>query len=626
MVPTPLSLNRKGDGGGKKVLLLASCIFAAQMQDQSLAPGIYYRQELKHTADLYIKLQATMRTVSRGRIVSAVAALVAIWYAVAGNLTGWVPVGGMVLFLLLVRRHIYLGEQQKLLQTRLHIIENELIALDGFYTQFATGAELISSAHPYSLDLDVFGKGSVFQLLCRSITAQGYQLLASWLKVSPTDAKEIEERQAITKELGGAPELLLELRTAGAGIKEQEQDKARLESWLRAVPEYMNNKLIVGLAIVLPAASIIGMILSVMSGGVHGVLLLAIFVNGVIWGVLQKKIKQTDVQVARSAAFVEKYEGLIRIVAGYEAKQEKLKEIVAQAAQSVQQAGRFRKLVELFNSRNNGMVGPLMNLLFLYDLFNIIRLERWRKEHKDLLLQAIDHVVLMDAYVSCATYVFNNPGYCYPGFAEGKSIRAVNMRHPLLPAHTAVGNELNIGKDESIYLLTGANMTGKSTFMRTLGVNVVLAHMGLPVAADEMTLPVLRVYTSMRITDSVQDDISYFKAELQRIQNMMATIAGSDEHYLVLLDEPLRGTNSQDKQSGTRAIINRLLREHVISIVATHDTGLGDMAETTAGQVANYHFESKVAERGLSFDFKLRKGISTSNNATILMQQMGIIT
>jgi len=235
-------------------------------------------------------------------------------------------------------------------------------------------------------------------------------------------------------------------------------------------------------------------------------------------------------------------------------------------------------------------------------------------------------MIAVDVYVSCAVYAFNHPENIYPDInTSDLVIRAKDLKHPLLLPATAVGNDVSLGNAEQFYLLTGANMTGKSTFIRTIGVSNVLSHIGLPLPAKELSVPLLDLYTSMRITDSVQDDISYFRAELNRIKTIMDRVKASATPYMVLLDEPLRGTNSTDKQQGTRAIVENLLSYHAIGIVATHDTGLCDMETDYSGRVSNYHFESQVGETALTFDFKLKPGASTSNNATILMRQMGIV-
>ena len=303
-----------------------------------------------------------------------------------------------------------------------------------------------------------------------------------------------------------------------------------------------------------------------------------------------------------------------------------LQSVSQSAKESVAEILKFKKLVHLFDSRSNGMVGPVMNTFFLFDFYCLLQLEGWRKKHSPLLLQAIDEMIATDVDVSGAVYAFNHPQNIYPQINDtGSEILASDLKHPLLSPATAVGNDTSIGKDEQFYLLTGANMTGKSTFIRTIGVSNVMANLGLPLPAKALSLPLLNLYTSMRITDSVQDDISYFRAELNRIKSIMDTVKASQQPYLVLLDEPLRGTNSTDKQEGTRAIAENLLSYNAIGIIATHDTGLCDMETNFPRKVRNYHFESRVETAGLAFDFKLRPGASTSNNATILMRQMGIV-
>ncbi|RYY14896.1 MAG: hypothetical protein EOO04_29505 [Chitinophagaceae bacterium] len=198
------------------------------------------------------------------------------------------------------------------------------------------------------------------------------------------------------------------------------------------------------------------------------------------------------------------------------------------------------------------------------------------------------------------------------------------MVHPLLN-DGAVGNSFSLGREQQLYLLTGANMTGKSTFIRTVGVNLILGNMGMPVRAAAAIMPDAWLFTSIRVTDSVQDDISYFRAELNRIQEMMIQVANPQRRYLVMLDEPLRGTNTNDKQFGTKAIAEKLVALGATGIIATHDTVLCALEANMGGQVQNFHFESRLESNELQFDYKLKKGCSTSNNATILMKQLGIV-
>jgi DNA mismatch repair ATPase MutS len=317
---------------------------------------------------------------------------------------------------------------------------------------------------------------------------------------------------------------------------------------------------------------------------------------------------------------------LLAQVAGQEFKLEWLKKTGEDAKKMSVAILQFKKLVHLFEARSNGLTGPIMNTLFLFDFYCLLRLESWRKNHRQSLIEAMDMMIETDVLISSAVYAFNHPDYIYPTITDsGCVITASGLRHPLLSQKAAVGNDAILGEKEQFYLLTGANMTGKSTFIRTIGVSIVIGNAGLPFPAKALSLPLLDLYTSMRITDSVQEDISYFRAELNRVKMIMDKVKTAARPCLVLLDEPLRGTNSTDKQQGTRSIVETLLSYHAIGIVATHDTGLCDMELLHKGQVSNYHFESQVETGGLSFDFKLKPGGSTSNNATALMRQMGII-
>jgi DNA mismatch repair ATPase MutS len=236
----------------------------------------------------------------------------------------------------------------------------------------------------------------------------------------------------------------------------------------------------------------------------------------------------------------------------------------------------------------------------------------------------MDAVEQLDVLVSLATYAFNNPENVYAELSEEHQfVELRDVKHPLINAQV-VGNGFRIGKPERFYLLTGANMTGKSTYIRTIGVSVLLSYVGLPIKASKAVVPVLHLYTSMRITDSLQDDRSYFKAELNRMQHIMQQ-AATGQPALILIDEPLKGTNSLDKRNGTIAIIRRLLERNTVGIIATHDTQLCDMEVLHAPLLVNRHFDSEVVDGELVFDYTLKNGCSQSNNATILMEKMGII-
>ncbi len=588
-------------------------------------PAAHYHRRLTLHQNALERVQRNSRLVSRLRLLSVLSALVLAIYAFrSGALWQWIAaMVCAIAFLILVRIYTQMENQLHLLQLRIGLLKDELEGLGGNYSGFPKGEAYIDTAHPYSFDLDLFGAGSIYQMLCRSVTHNGAQALASMLQTPKLNEGSMLEQQAMIQELSANPEFPEDFRAEGMMTSEEASDYQQVLSWLSGTDQFINN-IIAKMAMILLPLTITGLIVySIINGAVKPGLGLAVMANWIVLGAFGKKIKAANLQIGRTARLVEKYQRLQMVTASHQFLHPQLAAISTDAQKSTAQISRFRKLANMFDSRNNGMTGPLMNSLFLFDIYCLLQLERWRKVHKSLLVQNMESMVLLDVLVSLANYAFNHPDNAYPTFNQ-EGMRAKNLRHPLLIKDT-VGNDCSIGIHEKIYLLTGANMTGKSTFIRTIGVAAVLSYTGLPVTADELSLPLMHIYTAIRITDSIQNDVSYFRAELNRIKAIMDTVQ-SGELFLVLLDEPLRGTNSGDKQQGTRSIIEKLLQQNVIGIVATHDIGLCALQEEYPGRISNYHFESTVTPDGLDFDFKLKTGGSTSNNATILMRQMGIIS
>lgn len=591
-----------------------------------LSPSAYYQQKQNEYRTEIDKLVKNSNSVAMLRLVCALAGIAMAIWAYNGGCSWWCVAAVAMAFILLVRYANILTDRKTLLQLKVTIMGNELKALAGDNSAFADGAEYINVAHPYSYDLDIFGKGSVYQMLCRSATRSGALQLADRLSTLIQSKTAIAEKQEIIKELSTMPDLQQDFRVAGAVGQEGETDQQRLANWLQDTDHFIDSTITRVLGFLLPALSVSFIVYSIAMGEALPIAGLLIVINWVILAIYQKRIKPAIAQIGNSEAFIDKFERLLQQLAAHDFKNNWLQAGSQEARQSLKGIKQFKALLRLFDTRESGFIGPMLNSLFLFDIYCLLRLELWRKKYKTVLLGAMDVVVDIDVYVSCAVYAFNHPDNIYPELTEsGNTIQAKDLRHPLLPPTIAIGNDLVIGDKEQFYLLTGANMTGKSTFIRTVGITTVLCNVGVPLPAKELSMPVIDLYTSMRITDSVQDDVSYFRAELNRIKAIMDKVRTADRPYLILLDEPLRGTNSTDKQQGTRSIVETLLTFHAIGIVATHDTGLGDMATNYKEKVSNYHFESKVETSGLSFDFKLKHGVSTSNNATILMKQMGII-
>jgi DNA mismatch repair ATPase MutS len=290
-------------------------------------------------------------------------------------------------------------------------------------------------------------------------------------------------------------------------------------------------------------------------------------------------------------------------------------------------SGSTRKLsaiLNAFDARNNLIVGYLLNFFILWDFIQVRRLERWQARHRDQLPKWLDALAHADALCSLANFRFNNPDSVFPEVKEGDYlINAEDLGHPLIPSENRTNNPIILLCRRHFTIVSGANMAGKSTYLRTVGVNMVLAMAGSAVIAGKMTFAPVSLVTSIRTRDSLQKNESYFYAELKRLKVIMERLE-QGERLLILLDEILKGTNSRDKQSGSFALLEKLLRFDACGLVATHDLALGELEKTYPGNISNKSFEVVIENDALVFDYKLKDGIARQMNATYLMRKMGI--
>ncbi len=591
-------------------------------------PRIFYSDLLSAAKEELDKLLKRINLITWLRTIVVLLTIAGVWWLILNTEGVWwiAAISGAAVFLILLNIHTALKREETICRTKIQVLEEELRSLDGDFNHHQHGRKFIKPIHPFSFDLDLFGIGSIYQLICRTVTLKGAAELAKRLQFPyANDKVDCISRQTLVKELKEYPDFLVRYRTLGRVAPEAAGDFDNVIDWLEQPAQL--KKTAKWLRWICPIITIITLTLSFQQGGWHPALGLAIAMN---WTVLLIYRKQTVAGfrfLSKLTGFIGKYEGIFSATASMEFNHPELRKQVELSKNVVRGLPALKKLINRIENRQNPFVGPLMNAFFIYDIQNLLDLQSWKRKEGVHLKEALLASATLDAQISFAVYSFNNPGYVFPEFFDDQRIMisGKNVRHPLLREQTAVGNDFTIGIDEQLYLLTGANMTGKSTFIRTLGVHLIMGHLGLPVPAESLRMSLCRLYTSMRITDSVQEDISYFKAELNRIKDLLETISEERHPYLVLLDEPLRGTNSADKQSGTAAIIRKLTEKKVIGVVATHDTGLGRLEQELDGKIRNYHFESQLAAGQLQFDFKLKPGCSTTNNATQLMQQMGII-
>ena len=337
-------------------------------------------------------------------------------------------------------------------------------------------------------------------------------------------------------------------------------------------------------------------------------------------------VSETHKETSSSGDILALYAKLIKHIEEHSFSSSKLVELQSVFSSSDTSASEALKRLSYIITQLNVRYNPyvfLFNFIGLWDLHWVLRLERWKENHQDRVLLWFDALAQYEAISSLATLSYNHADWTFPVITADDMIRADQIGHPLIDREKLVSNDLFVSTRGHIKLITGSNMAGKSTFLRTIGVNIVLAMCGSVVCAKKLSLPSLQVYTSMRTTDALHESTSSFYAELKRLKVIIEAVESQDDVFFIL-DEILKGTNSHDRHTGSRALIQQMIDSKGAGLIATHDLELGDMQEKSDGSIENLRMEVKVEHGELVFDYKIEKGVSESFNATQLMREMGI--
>ncbi len=486
--------------------------------------------------------------------------------------------------------------------------------------------------HAYADDLDVFGHASLYTLLGTTATRPGADTVVDWL-LAPASADTIRERQAAVRELTPAIEFRDELHAAGriAGPVEMEEIAELLE-WAEAPTWLVQIRILTWAALILPLATVV-------TSGLHiaGMTpFLWIVPTGVTLWLLRRHHERIHADFAHASngeTGLRRYHELIKRIANERFEASLLTEHQKSLTPNGQTAtdalvGLFR-LMEMSDLRFNGQMHLPVNLLTLWDVHVLVRMERWKKRHGGSLRGWMEALGRVDALSALAGLAHCHPDWAFPevGRTDSRTLVAEGLGHPLLEPETAVRNDVEVGPPGSLLLVTGSNMSGKSTLLRAIGANVVLASAGGPVCATSMRLPTVDLRTSMRIRDSLEGGISYFMAELRRLKSVAEAASRAEEvPVLYLLDEILQGTNTAERQIAARRILRHLLDEDAFGAVTTHDLTLADAPDLRERAVFVHLRESLEEREGgppITFDYKLRPGTATSTNAIRLMEIMG---
>jgi len=535
----------------------------------------------------------------------------------------------VILFLYLLKRYSYHTENKIFLSRLILVNQNEAEAVSGNLSAFEAGNGYADPHHSFSNDVDLFGNNSLFHYLNRTVTGYGRDILASWLSDPFTLSGELILRQEAVKELAIKEEWRHTFMASGMKKPLEKINIDSLVGWMNESPAIKSTLLKQILIYFLPSAAVFSLLL-VSAGIIPFNVFAFIFLLNLL--VVAAGLKKTN-YIHRQVTGVHNYlSSIYQLLKTFDKEifnssllddiRQNISGRKSSAAVSVKALSR---LIQAFDTRLNIIVSFILNGLFLWDYHCIFRLEKWKSEYRNIFPVWIEMLGKIDAFISLGNYAFNNPGFVYPVISGKKGLFSIiSAGHPLINENKRVCNDFAIDRSGNICIISGANMSGKSTFLRTIAVNYILGMAGAPVCAGEMFFTPLKIFTSMRTTDSLSDNESYFYAELRRLKMLKSEIERG-EPVLFILDEILKGTNSADKSLGSKLFMKRIVELGGTGLIATHDTSLGEMEAEYPGVVINKCFEIEIEGETIRFDYKLQSGITRKMNAAILMKQMGIL-
>mgnify|MGYP000000147993 CR=1 FL=1 len=530
-------------------------------------------------------------------------------------------------FIALMFYHTKLAFRKNYAETLIKLCQNELKALDYDFSAFDGAPEKTSADHSFSLDLDLFGERSLFQSVNRTVTFIGKEKLIDWFQNPLTDKQQILKRQEAVRELESFTQLRQHFYVTGT-LQPGNQNDIRILSFLNSASSGFFNKRIWKILIwTIPAIWILLAIaagLNLIAPALLGIFFALSFLIAYSTG---KKTAELHNNVNKMEKILSTYANLMKCVEGDLFKSEELSDISRTmtgykktASEAIKQlSGYIGALDQRFS-----FMGIILNIFTLRDTRTAIKLENWKLKHKSDLFQWFEALACFDAYCSLGGFAFNHPDYIYPEIADTYfKMEGTALGHPLLRRDVCVKNDIAIHKSPWFLIITGANMAGKSTYLRTVGVNYLLACIGTPVCAERLTIYPAHMVTSLRTADSLMSNESYFFAELKRLKMIINRLQQGEELFIIL-DEILKGTNSIDKQKGSLALMKQLVAYRTCGIIATHDLALGELEQEFPEQIKNYRFEADITGDKLTFSYKLREGVAQNMNACFLMNQMGI--
>ena len=593
-------------------------------------PENHYTERLSLTEGLLQQVKKQIFRISMLRLALFIAEIAGLYFFF--NQTTLLIICICLTFLplfILVKIHNRFFIRKEWLETQARIIQEELQALSGDYSSFEDGKEYVNPEHPYSFDLDIFGRRSLFQSINRTCTFFGKNRLAKWLQNHLHEKTSIEKRQEMVREISEHTLFREQFRVAGLVHHGQSSDGEKIQAWSQSPAQYLHAGWVKAFIWGVPVINSLLLITSLAGWTSFSWLGLSFGIFLVLSFGIIKRATYIQETYGKQLKSLNGYARLIALAKAENWKSAGMQELMERfnlnGQSPIQALQQLSKELDRLDLRNNQFLYVLLEGSIFFQLQEIVRIERWKVRYGQHISEWLETVGELDALCSLGTFAYNHPQYTYPELTEKPfCFLATQMGHPLMPASQCVKNDATIPSRPFFLIITGANMAGKSTYLRTIGVNYLLACIGAPVCCERLKLYPNQLITSLRTSDSLSDNESYFFAELKRLKRII-DLLNQGQQLFIILDEILKGTNSMDKQKGSFDLIRQFMQLKANGIIATHDLLLGSLIKQFPEEIRNYCFEADIKENELTFSYKLREGVAQNMNACFLMKKMGII-
>ncbi len=538
-------------------------------------------------------------------------------------------VGALVALVLLVIQHEKVKKSRDLAFLLAGINRQALDRITGQWVKFIdNGAEYVDSNHQYSLDLDIFGPASVFQWINNTFTFWGRSFLQKVLVEPEKDILILKARQAAINELAGQLDWRQYFLAEGSSIKNEIKNPESLLEWAENENYiFRRSWLRWGIRLISAATSVSLLSIFLIDQRFLSIAVILLITQLILYIIGLKFNVNYGAAVLQKDA-IATFQKLLTMIEREDFESKYLSDLKSslidtQGNYASQQINKLAFIVEMM-SYQHSQFSFLLNMFFLLDYHCMFALEKWKRKSGPSLRSWLTVIGKLEEISSLAVIRYDNPEWASPQFTDAEPIIfAQNMGHPLLFSPARVCNDINIKGSGNVFLITGSNMSGKSTWLRTVGVNLVLAYTGAPVCAGDFKCSIMDIYTVMRVNDNLEKNLSSFYAELLKIKNIIQK-AGEDNSIIFLLDEIFKGTNSKDRHIGAATVVKKLSKMGAVGLVSTHDLELGELEKDKDIGVENYHFSESYLNNQIVFDYKLRTGVSKTTNAIHLMKMVGI--